>query len=161
MHLIRTGKLREELINDSMSKREELKYLLVFLVFSAVSGQLAENSSEGTYFIAESVSVVLITVLGVIWCYDANQQGNGKDFIKRFVSVSVPVLFKLTLVMLSLILVLVYVISKYEKEMSVDIQIFNMEAADLVSLIFFEIFYFWRIKSHIKIISAGANHENI
>jgi len=151
MFFWKTKKLRNELITGSVSEKEKMKYLLATMTLYAVSGQLGGSDISGGYFLAETLSIIFVTIIGILVCFDANSQGDGKDFIERFICISWPIAIKITtLTMIFLVLILLL--------LGIDIDFSETSKGSVIEifiLIMFEVIYFWRIKVHLAFIAKG------
>ena len=78
--------LIKDLRNKTLSPREEMLYLMFTIILYAFS---AGSSNTETYWGSMSILfIVTITAFGILWCYQANQNGDREDFIKRYISLS-------------------------------------------------------------------------
>ncbi|SEQ81688.1 hypothetical protein SAMN03080615_02867 [Amphritea atlantica] len=106
VYFLNSQGLSEELKSGTFSELRALKHLIVLSVlgvftfefpvvieFSETEISLWKNLGSLLMMIIEGV----ITYYGVWLTYQANEKGDGKDFFLRFISLSLPVGFKLAL----------------------------------------------------------------
>lgn len=100
MYFFNINALARDLKQEKVTEREKAKYLFGNLLFL----ELAQISSwSGSTFLspivlASKLLALLIFVIGFFACLKANQNGDNKDFVARFMSLSFP-LALLTLVL--------------------------------------------------------------
>src|SRR5690242_21470685 len=83
--------LAEELREDRVSEREKLGYLLVGVVLQVLLGRasiLAALRSPAA--LLSSVVVLLLDVVGLVLVFRANAQGDGRQFVERYICLAVP-----------------------------------------------------------------------
>lgn len=104
MYLWNVEKISHDLRSGAVSQKEQMKYLLVLLVVLSVISYLGQYTvPPGGRNIFDFVMVVasmVISFAGVWWCYRANGGSDGKDFLLRFVCLSVPIGNKIAVAML-------------------------------------------------------------
>jgi hypothetical protein len=153
MFFWKTKQLRNELITDSISEKEKMKYLLATMTLFAVSEQLGGSDFSGGYFLAETLSIIFVTIIGILVCFDANSQGDGNNFIERFICISWPITIKITTFIMIFLVLMLLLLGK-----DVDFsEASKGSAIDIFILIIFEVVYFWRIKVHLAFIAKGDN----
>ena len=97
MYFWKVDDLLNDLKSDKVTQKEEFKYLLIFFVFAVLSTDpvLYANTSYNIYNSISSIIFILITILGLYYCYKINASGDDKDFIKRILCISLPVMVRL------------------------------------------------------------------
>ena len=102
MYLWKTSNLVAELKAGTMSEKDKMLYVLITgLAYGVMSDPLFSVGIE--YSILDWAGLVLMiftTVLGTLYGYKMNREGDNRDFITRYVSLSVPVGVRLFLVAL-------------------------------------------------------------
>ncbi len=95
MHLLRTRPLVSALASGNLSAEQRAHYLLAsFLVFNIAyySGFVASGTVPWTPpYIAESLAVVLINIVGVVATFDASGGKSNKQYVIDFTCLYVPV----------------------------------------------------------------------
>ncbi|HET6837842.1 MAG TPA: hypothetical protein VFH24_07340 [Gemmatimonadales bacterium] len=90
--ILRPARLAAALARDELSQGDKLTYLLVW----AVTG-LVISANTGTWEgwtrlrITFETGSLLITVAGILACFQANARGDNRAFLERFLCLSVPI----------------------------------------------------------------------
>lgn len=150
--------LAEDLKAGRLNQREELKYFLAFMVPISILLEapfwLAEEPTP--LLLIEAVTVIAITVGGILFCYQANRQGDDKEFIKRFVCLSWPITLKVTVIFLAVYIG--YMITGYMiAGDQFDAFLERTNAADVAFIILSEVAYYQRIRAHLLKLGEGKN----
>jgi hypothetical protein len=90
MHLLDAARLADELREDALSETQKLAYLIAM---AAIGLLLGRSSGMGPWTLLGAAVALLqlgIAVGGVWYCFAANQRGDGRSFIERFVCLGVP-----------------------------------------------------------------------
>lgn len=85
--------LASDLKENRLTQKEQLKYYLFFMLAEVVILDLNTDSSFSTptlNWIAFGLEFI-ITLLGILWCYKTNRQGDNKDFIIRMICLGLPI----------------------------------------------------------------------
>lgn len=145
--------LRQKLIDNSLSEKSQMIYLMLTMVLYALSGQFAGSVYVEGYFLAETIAILGTTILGIIYCYDGNMSGDGKEFIKRFICVSWLVTVRLILIALIIFFIIGLLMLPFENLVN---DITENKLFDIASLIILEVIFFWLIHKHLKLISINS-----
>ncbi|HSJ98554.1 MAG TPA: hypothetical protein VLC53_15880 [Myxococcota bacterium] len=87
--------LRDELAARTLSERTRFQYLLLFLFLSAIAIELPPPTNRPTVWDrANSVTSMLVTVLGTWWLFRINGGGEGRRFLERYLSLAWVVLLR-------------------------------------------------------------------
>ncbi|MBT3455801.1 hypothetical protein HN446_01945 [bacterium] len=118
MYIWRVGKLVEEFKNGTLTEQEKVKYVISFCLFQAtgltvyswvplsyrilfintfsyLSRVLPKAYAPKIAFMLEALFMAapfLLTALGIWYCYRENKKGDDKNFVDRFVCLSVPII---------------------------------------------------------------------
>ena len=121
MYIWRTGPLALKLKANTVSETAKMMYLLLFLLLTTsgiffyvwvplsyrfLIGHLLSTlkrilpHSDGitlvkTYDIYFIIGFISIIFLGTFWCYYTNRKGDNKNFIERFICLSVPTMIQI------------------------------------------------------------------
>lgn len=113
MYLWRIKKLAGDLKADRVSEWEQVKYLLVlvlpmiaFSYLPAFLAMLGPAIMSAVPLFLEMVVFLAITIGGITMNFRANQRGDGREFLKRFICLSVPVNIRILIYSLPIFLVL-------------------------------------------------------
>ena len=104
MYIWRVNRLVEDLRADQVTEAESLKYLIFVAIICTISTDPV--FAIGIEYSIFDALITLVLVIGVVfgtyYCYRKNQSGDNRDFIRRFVCLSVPVGIRLIPVVLIL-----------------------------------------------------------
>lgn len=162
MYFWRTKSLESDLINNAISHGERYKYLLAFLIINAVCIELAMYDAEPVSFVGlvESAGVILITILGTMYCFKANREGDDAGFIDRFICLHLSVFIRL--LVLFVVSYVLYMILGYA--VMGDAFDTYMESANWVEVIFvlcFELLFFRWLSSSIRRVAVARLAGNV
>jgi hypothetical protein len=92
MVLWRAKTLALDLRDGRVAERDKLGYLLVGLLIQAIIGRASLLSALRSLGAALGILVVLaISIAGTIAAFRANTQGDGRQFLERYLCLAVPV----------------------------------------------------------------------
>lgn len=94
MYIWRIEDLKRDLKQGSLSEKESLKYLLIFLFFTSLEAIPMEGSNKWDLYSAIAFGV--ITILGTWYLYICNGGEQGKDFVQRYLSLGLVVAIRWT-----------------------------------------------------------------
>ena len=121
MHFWNTKALGKELREGTVTQKDKMKYFLILLIIFGIpfSSYVAPKFDYTFVRFPGLILSIIINIWGVIFCYQANQKGDDKDFIDRFVCLSLPISIKLLLLLfLSLSIGFIITVSPgYEPEL--------------------------------------------
>jgi len=93
MHLWKTSELVSELQTGAVSERDKMLYVLITgIAYALMSDPMFSIGLE--YSSLDGVGLVLfilITVLGTLYAYKQNRDGDNRDFITRVACLAVPI----------------------------------------------------------------------
>jgi hypothetical protein len=89
-------KIEKNLVDGNVSDKESMNYLLVILIFSAVGHFISANNFENKWLMLIEV-IVFISILVILLrtAFNINTNGDGKDFLKRYIALSLVVKIRL------------------------------------------------------------------
>ncbi|MBL4894924.1 MAG: hypothetical protein JKY59_08700 [Emcibacter sp.] len=93
MYFWKINNLIADLKEDKISAQQEMWYLFIFIFVAGLAvfaGNFTELEDLKQSKVIDSFSIV-IGCGGVVFCYWANKEFDSKDFIKRFICLSLPV----------------------------------------------------------------------
>ena len=104
MYFWKVDKLIEDFKSNSVSQKDELKYLLIYFILMAVFSDrfFSLGSDYNIYDFLSTVSLVAVTFWGIWHCYKANSSGDNTDFITRMMCIGFPVIVRVVAVALPL-----------------------------------------------------------
>ncbi len=87
----------ETIEQDSLSDLDLKKYLLVIIIFGEIGMWLGGYAMIiPALAIFWFIAAIAVKVLGLNYCFKSNLNRDGKDFIKRFLVLSVPIAIRLS-----------------------------------------------------------------
>ena len=151
MYFWNTNDLESDLSNRKLSQSDKYKYLLAFMIITAVLMELSSYIPELPSFIRliESSVVILTTIFGTMFCYKVNRQGDNADFIERYICLSLPIFFRLIgliIIIFSLYMVcgLILLGDSFDKFTE------STNWIDVILTIGFELLYYWKLSVSIR-----------
>lgn len=92
MYFWKVNKLEQDLKADKISNMETLGYLVVLVLINLIAFFFVGNVSlNGSMKFMDNVLSGLINIFGIIFCFYLNKQGDGTKFLKRIVSLTLPI----------------------------------------------------------------------
>jgi len=94
VHLFNSSALAYELANDELPEGAQAMYLVGGWVISLIANYstlIYSNASRNWFGLSEFIVVLLISIIGLRFAYKCNGGKQGKDFVLRFVCLSLPV----------------------------------------------------------------------
>jgi len=141
MYLWNTKALITDLRNDQVTQKEQLKYFLFSTIPLYAMPQLE------TYYTVVNIVLILI---GTLLCYNSNVEGDNKDFIVRYICLSIPIGIRIFLPMIIFAVLLTALLCKMSPNLSVDL-------AWTISCLILNIPYFYFLRS--SIIQVSKVHD--
>ncbi len=92
MYIWNLRALLEDLKENRVSSKSEMGYLIVFVIISSLSFLIADiNSAEEMKRArVDEFITLIVSCIGIIFCYTANKEFDSKDFIKRLICIWLP-----------------------------------------------------------------------
>ena len=96
MYIWKVDELVEDFRSGAVTQKEEFKYLLLFTIAMAIACDpaLYIDMSYNHFDTIGSATGILISIIGLFFCYKANSSGDNKDFIVRTMCIGLPVLIR-------------------------------------------------------------------
>ena len=155
MYFWHTDALAQELKEGTVSESEKFKYFFTLFILISIAWSTT-NFFEPDEFtlsnIIQSIIDIIIVIVGTYLCYAINREGDGINFIERYVCLNFPIFIKFTVFMLFGYTILGII---FGTSFLVSDDVFANWFVYLLSTILY-IYFFWRLYVHIKWIS----HDN-
>lgn len=154
--------LEEKLIADSLTEREKFSYLFALTFAWLLGGTLSLfflREVSDLMIIGQATGIVL-SAIGIIWCFQINQAGDGKNFLERFIclswimSVKILVIYFAFLFAISIILNLAYP-EQYQESLSGPSIIWDILVGGVLTII-----CYWRLAVSIAVIANAKRRFN-
>ena len=101
----------DSLVNDfkegKVTQKEEFKYILLFgIMFTFLTSKfLYIDDIYNIYDTINSISMLIITIIGTYYCYIVNSKGDNKDFMVRYMIIGLPAGIRIFLIAFLLIII--------------------------------------------------------
>jgi len=164
MYFWNVKSLANDFKENKITERQKMRYYLFVSILIECILQL-HNIMPNTTHSKWSISYfgwiyfgmsLLICLLGTIWCYQANHQGDDQDFISRMVCLSQPIGIRLVVISIPIFLIEYIIFPSFEMEKSLSYNVFN-----LLFKIALDIAPFVWIRSYLLYISGVTTPPNI
>jgi uncharacterized membrane-anchored protein len=158
MYLWNISVLESKLKAGTITQRQYLGYFLIFVMLftvgTEISGYMPDEASLES--ILSSCFVIFSTLLGVLACYTANRKGDDKDFLERYIALSLPIGIKMTVLFICLMVVYMLVLyvlapqefSYYLEEMSIVYVLLGVGVT---------VFFYMRLYKSIRTVASNTN----
>jgi len=164
MYLWNTKALATKLKTGELSQADRFKYLFLGVIMFALIGEVASClgsiRTPAVIEITESIIVFIIIVGGTLLCYKANKRGDNKEFIDRYICLTVPIFLKLMALLISVFIVYIFVAYKVLGGMS-HIFMDLTTWIDSLFTVLFEALFYWRLIKHIGWVSDNSSSEDV
>jgi hypothetical protein len=96
MYFWKVDKLVDDLKTGKVSQKEEFKYMLAFTVLMALITDpvFSETTPYNLYSAINTITLLIVSIWGVYYCYKVNEAGDNKDFILRVMCIGLPVVVR-------------------------------------------------------------------
>jgi hypothetical protein len=151
MYIWKIDQLNKELITGELPEREKFKYLVASsIIYGLAMIQYSSPNQADTW---SGVIAAIVTVIGLFFIYKCNGGDNGKEFLTRYLSISLVILVRLlVLLMLPSLIVLMVVQEIYLGGMPDE-----TTTIDLAYIIIIEVVYVFWVAKHINKVARGSN----
>jgi len=108
MYFWKVDTLIEEVKNEKVSQKEQLKYVVAFSIIMILASDPMMSIGRNYSFLdsISSVLMLVISIVGVYWCYLTNQKTDDKDFIFRFFTIGFPIGVRFAVILIPVAIVL-------------------------------------------------------
>jgi hypothetical protein len=160
MYFWNTAALAKKLRLRSLSQSEKMKYFVAssacYVLFFEINGYL--NESPDFWPILRSAVTVMTTIIGIIFCYRANSEGDGQEFIDRFICLSWPIAIK---VVVGMSLAYIAYLGGGTAIWGDRFERFNESTTyvDMAFSLFFEVVFYWRVAYHLRWVARPPEIE--
>jgi len=156
-------KLERLLIQNKITEAISYQYLLVFLVLITLSANAPETDfSHYGWEISYIILELLITIVGTYLVFKVNSDGDNRDFLKRYFSLSF--VNGLRLVIFYLVLRLIFKIIMFVIPLDLWHSIndfFGEDVGEFFFDIIFSLIFYWLLMSSFKRVNSGRIEEKV
>lgn len=158
MYIWKVSPLIEQLKSGSLNQKEQLKYYLAYsiLMILAADPLLSSGFEYSIYDTINTLTMILLTILGVVYCYKINKSIDDKDFILRFVTLGLPIAVRI--IVLAIVIGIIHGvidISVSDTEIIEDSEALQTTIVDVVITSILLIIYYAYFASKLKILSSS------
>ena len=99
--LLKDKKLARQFQKGEVSEKEALRYLMAFCFFTAIAGtsfMTAGTPAPNLYDLMLDFLVLALALGTPALCYAINRKGDGRDFLNRYIGLSIPISIQVFLI---------------------------------------------------------------
>lgn len=146
MYIWNVTALVQELKSEGLSQKEQLKYFLTYilLMLVAIDPYFHSDHEYVIYDTIDTVISLVITIVGVIYCYKVNESVVGKDFILRFVTLGLPITVRLFVFLLPFTVIYYVILNQ------VEINVATTQLKDVVFTVIFMVSFYYYFSKVLK-----------
>lgn len=146
MYIWNVTALVQELKSEGLSQKEQLKYFLTYilLMLVAIDPYFHSDHEYVIYDTIDTVISLVITIVGVIYCYKVNESVDGKDFILRFVTLGLPITVRLFVFLLPFTVIYYAILNQ------IEINVATTQLKDVVFTVIFMISFYYYFSKVLK-----------
>lgn len=144
MYFVRYNPVKEKLRLRTLSDREALPYLAVFIGLTALVGAFPMTDGFNQWDLASGVLSVIVAVSGVLYSYKCNGGREGYDLIHKYVVIGWIVAIRCTLLVIPLFAITL-IAGEILGLISEDSGLFDFSAVFITEVVIYQ-----RIGRHIR-----------
>lgn len=146
--------LKERLKNREVGDGEMFPYFLLFFAISSTFISFPVFMNENKWEIISSSISVLLSVAGLVYCYNQNGGSQGYDFIQKYVVLGLVVSVRCLLAFLPTSILLYFLFEM------IGVTSEETGLVDLLMIFVFELIVYYRIGKHVGDISRVKVNES-
>jgi hypothetical protein len=115
-------KLEKKLIDGDLSEKEGFNYVFALLIIAAIGrymSSVADDYENNWFLLVEAGVLISILTAQLIATFKINRNGDGKDFVKRYVCLAVVIRIRLAIYSLAIGVPVVIILAVAGKEMGI------------------------------------------
>lgn len=145
---------------DKVPAKEKLHYLLgltLITIFSTISLGSVNVNLDGWDFIG-SIATLILSIMGILYCYNTNSNGDNKEFIERYIIFSFPIGIRslVFFIIFSIVFYIVILGSNAIFSLALSEKVITGSVNLLSSCAFF-LYYFMRLNNAIRLAAFVEN----
>jgi hypothetical protein len=155
MYIWNVNALVEDLSNAKIDQKEQVKYVLTYSLLGLLMADpvIYKDLEYSVWTFCRSITMVVLVILGVLYCYNINKRGDDKDFILRFACLSIPIFFRISAFVLVIVIILGSIQGIFQVGLAGGIH-------EVIITIIYIVLYYLYLSSKMKIVSHKAMAEN-
>jgi len=149
MYFWKIESLKNDIRSNKLSERDRFNYALIYIVLNALSLELMSYSGYeiGNYWDSfNSISNILIVIVGTIFAFKENGGREGNDFLGRYFSINFVMLIRFMAILMPMIIVWLAA----QSLIYADEETISTTYLDTLPFIAWYALFYWRICYHIK-----------
>jgi hypothetical protein len=156
MYLWKVDSLVEDLKSGNVTQKEEFKYMLLLTIAMIFASDpvLYIGAAYNSYDTMSSIIVLVISMLGVYYCYRINSSGDNRDFIVRVLCIGLPVMIRVLAVIIPVFIVLAVLEAATTPPASLDEEPFESTPIQVAHISIVVAAYYWYLSTKIKAVSS-------
>lgn len=153
MYFWKVDSLVDDFKQNKVTQKEEMKYILLFSILEVLNSESFINVNQTNFYdTLNSVLLLIFTIIGILYCYKVNSEGDNKDFMVRLIAIGLPVMIRVTVIGIPILIIGVIMESSF---------LLSSEESDsgestvmlvIISTLFM-IGYYWYLSKKIKEVS--------
>ncbi len=116
MYIWTTKKLAIDLKRRRLDEIEKLKYYIAYMTLLTIAfglGTLMPVGTERGVNIPTLIMALIINIGGIVICFNTNKEYDGLDFIERSILFGLPIMIRISVILLVIDVALVILINQY------------------------------------------------
>lgn len=159
MYIWKVNSLIEDLKNNNVSQKEQFKYalalsILTVLVTDPMLTVGLEYTSLDTIL---TLSMMAITILGVILCYNINEKADNKDFILRICTIGLPVTIRFIAIVVPLAIAAGTIEIMMDPNYDIESETYTTSIYQVIFLSLALIVFYFYFSSKFKLFAQSEN----
>ncbi|NPA82107.1 MAG: hypothetical protein GXO31_05815 [Epsilonproteobacteria bacterium] len=146
MYIWTTKKLAIDLKRRRLDEVEKLKYYIAYVTLLTIAfglGTLMPVGTDRGVNLPTLIMALIINIGGIIICFNTNKEYDGLDFIERSILFGLPIMIRISVILLVIDILLVLALKKYpDISIYLDSPIFDY--AVTVTLVTLYYFFLWK-----------------
>jgi len=142
MYFWKINKLKSDFVNDAVSEKSMLKYLVAYTILLGLSFIPFGESNEFNLF--SSLLMIPISVIGLLYIFSANGGENGTNFISKYFAIGFVVGVRMFVIVMPIALIIGVFAGVAGADFSEGTTMWDVLITTIITA-----FYFWRVAVHV------------
>lgn len=159
MHIWNTRKLRDDLVHDRLDETDGLKYMLAAALLYVILNYSALwfGGYRNWTLLFEAALTLAISFVGTHEAFVANGAASGRDFVRRYCVIAVPIGFKVLVLNLLVATLMHFGLPHVLTNDTFRDPAFVYRLLVFVASLAYTIIYFMRIAHHMRKVAAATS----
>ncbi len=153
MYIWTTKKLAIDLKRRRLDEVEKLKYYIAYMTLLTIAfglGSLMPVGPGRGLSIPTLIMGLIINIGGIIYCFNKNKEYDGLDFIERSILFGLPIMIRISVILLALDIILVVAL-KYKPELASFLNSRVFEYFVVVTFMTIYYLFLWKAFSNLPV----------